>query len=306
MIVEIEEARKKVVKKKILAYIIIGIIDLGTILLLLKYQKEPSNITSDLWIIAVITSIGFLIMFIATRNDKQKFINAYKKNIVEHTLNEILTDVTLDTKYETNNNDQETAVLNAKIIDLGDFFYSNDYVTGKYKNIPFQRTDIKITTQTSESSITKFEGQWYIISFNQPFKTNFKIKDKNFKYDQGMRKLNENSYQKIEIQDEEFNKYFICHAQNSITAIDILTKTLMERIKKIKNETNKTLLFSFMDNKLHIGIETKKDLYEPNLYKKIDFEKEREKVIKELQPIIEFIDGLDLDNNLFQNNTQMQ
>lgn len=51
---------------------------------------------------------------------------------------------------------------------------------------------------------------------------------------------------------------------------------------------------------MHIGLHNKKDLFEPNVYKRINLEEEKQKILIDVKIITEFVDTLDLDNDLFK------
>ena len=59
-------------------------------------------------------------------------------------------------------------------------------------------------------------------------------------------------------------------------------------------------IFCFHNNELHIGLNNYKDLYEGNMFRKLDIDKEIELVNEQMKIITNFIDILDLDNDLFR------
>ena len=75
----------------------------------------------------------------------------------------------------------------------------------------------------------------------------------------------------------------------------------MERIQNLGKNSGGKILLCFVDNKLHIGLCNNKDSFEPpSVFKKIDETKELEKVSRDMKIITNFIEELNLDNDLFK------
>ena len=90
-------------------------------------------------------------------------------------------------------------------------------------------------------------------------------------------------------------------ADHEEDAFYLLTPNYMEKIKKLKEKLNAAFALCFIDNKLYIGLNNYKNLFEPNLKKKIDIDLEEKMIVEEIKIITNFIDDLELDNNLFKN-----
>lgn len=63
------------------------------------------------------------------------------------------------------------------------------------------------------------------------------------------------------------------------------------------NEVYGDLLFCLINSKIYIGLHNRKDF---NVYKKIDLEKEKQIMLRDIKIITDFVDILDLDNDLFK------
>lgn len=118
------------------------------------------------------------------------------------------------------------------------------------------------------------------------------LKEKTKKY--------ESKFKKVELESLEFNKKFNVYAKEEIEAYYILTPNMMERILNVNEKIKGDLLFCFIDNKLHIGLYNNRDLFEPNIHKKINLERDTLKTMEELNIITNFIDLMNLDNDLFR------
>ena len=111
----------------------------------------------------------------------------------------------------------------------------------------------------------------------------------------------EDLFKKVSMESEEFNKKFNVYAQNEHDAFYIITPPLMERIERLAEKNKGKLLFCFIDNKLHIGIYDNKDSFEPgSVFKQINEEETLNKISEEIETITQFVEELNLDNDLFK------
>ena len=74
----------------------------------------------------------------------------------------------------------------------------------------------------------------------------------------------------------------------------------MEKIKKLTDNVSGKLIFCFIDNKLHIGIQNNKDSFEHGIFTKINEEKVINEISQDIKLITNFVDELNLDNDLFR------
>ena len=194
---------------------------------------------------------------------------------------------------------------------MGDIYESNDYVKGKYKDINFEASDIHIQDRYTDSDgnthyTTLFRGQWFIFDFNKTFKADLQVCQKSFNNARhgkgifGLFEPKDEKFQKVELEDIDFNKKFNVFAQSPVEAFYVLTPNTMEKIKTLDNQIKGSLLFCFINNKLHVGIASNKDLFEVSPYKKVDIEKAEQSVLAEMNEITQFVDVLNLDNTLFR------
>ena len=74
----------------------------------------------------------------------------------------------------------------------------------------------------------------------------------------------------------------------------------MKKIKNLTSNVSGKLLFCFIDNKLHIGIQNNKDSFEHSIFTKINEEKVTTDISQDIKLITNFVDKLSLDNDLFR------
>ena len=242
--------------------------------------------------------IMFIIFAVITTSKTSKPLSEFNKIYKEKIVNNVFKKVFDDVIYVPENGIEEKKLEDTHMIYTGDRYHSNDYVKGKYKNINFEFSDVHMTEKHEDSDgnttyVTIFSGQWMIFDFNKSFKSKLSIGTKYF----GILNHSKN----VELEDIDFNKNFSVWADHEEDAFYLLTPNYMEKIKKLKEKLNAAFALCFIDNKLYIGLNNYKNLFEPNLKKKINIDLEEKMIVEEIKIITNFIDDLELDNNLFKN-----
>lgn len=249
--------------------------------------------------------VGIFIINFILKKPARNFILAFKEAFVLKSLKSVFTD--LDYKPEKGLN--ESIIMNTGMMKMGDRYTSNDYVSGKYKNINVVQADVHIEDErqytdsdgnTTTYWVTLFRGRWMIFDFNKKFKANIQVRHKSFENSKLGNWWDDVKYQKVMMEDQEFNNTFKIYAQNEHDAFYILTPALMEKIKKLTASVSGKLLFCFIDNKLHVGLQNNKDSFEHGFLIKINEEKVMDEISKDIKLITNFVDELSLDNDLFR------
>lgn len=199
----------------------------------------------------------------------------------------------------------EDIIADTHMMYMGDRFRSNDYISGTYKGVNFEYSDVHIEEEYTDSDgdthyQTLFLGQWFIFDFNKNFKSNLQICESGFRNAKRNSWFGPEKYKKVTFEDIEFNKMFKVFAQNDLEAFYILTPHTIENIKVLNSNIQGSLLFCFIDNRLHVGLHSGKDSFEASIFKKVDEVQAKSKVSQEIDTILKFIDILNLDNTLFK------
>ncbi len=287
---KLENLRKKALRKQLTGIIVVIVISILLIPLIQMFSF-------------FLLVLGIIICSMISNKDVKAFNDSFKQEVALKALNEVCTDVTFD----VNKGIDRSVIANTHMMNMGDIYRSNDYVTGKYKNISFELSDVEIEEESTDSDgdttyYTVFKGQWFIFDFNKTFKANVQVCEKGFGNNiRGyLFSKKEERYKRVELEDIEFNKKFKVYAQNELDAFYILTPGTMNKIKEIKNHIKGSLLLCFIDNKLHIGLYNNKDLFEASIYKKVNIDAMTSKTKDEISAITNFVDILSLDNDLFK------
>ena len=274
--------------------------------------NKLSNEVAELVVMVVVVEIAVcLIVFelIISKLIKEDSLNynrgiisvyrEFKNSCVLGGLKNIFSDV----EYNSSKGFSEDFIRKVGMLDTGDSFESNDYISGKYKNIGFEQSDIHIQEvheeKDSDGNVEKvwettFLGRVMVFDFNKKFKANLQVVSRGF--DAGAF-ASVGSIVKLE--DVEFNRDFIVYAQDEHEAFYILTPQFMEKIKNITDKLNCGISFCFFDSKLHIAVDNNYDSFECNILKPLDENEVKDSILKDIKLITDFVDELNLDNDLF-------
>ena len=295
------EKYKKQAKRTILIGFIIGFSLTLLLLAVVIITKLLPLLIFEVFIIIIVLLVTLILYSIPY--SKYKVI--YKDYYVKKALESIFTDLV----YKSDQGFDESVIRNTEMMDMGDDYKSNDYFSGKYKNINIEQADIEITEERErtnsdgeeeEYEVTLFKGKWMIFDFNKPFKANMQVKSKWFDNSKIINWGKDIKFKRVKLEDEEFNKYFTVYAQDEEEAFYILTPHFMDRIKKVSNNVSGELLLCFIDNKLHIGLDNNNDSFEPSLLSNLSEEQINNNILSDIKVITDFVDQLNLDNDLFK------
>ena len=299
-ILYIENLRKKILNHML---IILGISITPALFIFFPLSLSAGILPASLFILIFTTVILFLILGAITGYFKKykEYKHIYKKAFVEGPFNHAFDKVRCDFKKGIS----KDVIEATKIIMLGNRYYSNDYISGSYNNVDFERSDVLIQNHTSNGknshTVTYFQGRWLIFEFNKKFHFDLQIIGKGFTYSNkrnGFFTSKDNRRRKVEFEDIQFNKDFKVYAQDDFEAFYILTPQFIDTLKNMSNTMDGKFMMGFIDNKLHVAINTGKDAMEPSIFRSIKNTNHGE-VEKEINVIINIIEGLNLDRDLY-------
>lgn len=194
------------------------------------------------------------------------------------------------------------------IMYMGNRYKSEDLVEGRYKGVPFRRADMYIAQHTSsgKSSHTTvyLRGTWMIFSYNKSFVSDVQVMSKAFgfsnKKTSRLFTRSGDRRHKLETEDVEFNNMFNVTCQNDSEAFYLLTPRVMQMLKLLQADFMHPFMVGFVNNALHIAVNTGKDSMEPSVFKALKPELEIEKTRRELKAICNVIDALAIDRDIFK------
>lgn len=288
---KLDELRLKI-RNRLIISIIVGIITF-------IYAINVNIIFIPLFIILSVI-LGILL---TSKLDKE-YKYQYKKFFVESSLKKVFTDV-----FYLPSGSLDKRILDyTGMVDTGDKYLSNDYASGKYKNINFIQADVTIQERRERTDsngnrevyyVNIFKGKWMIFDFNKKFKSDIQIRQKNFP--NARLNVYTKKFEKVELEDVAFNKKFNVYGISAHEVFYILTPHMIERIKELEEKIDGHLLFCLIDSKLFIGINNNVDSFEPaSVFLSLNEEKIDSKINEQIKLITMFVDELELDNNLFR------
>lgn len=305
---ELEKLRLEINKKEKVSNIILVSLILGGVLIYLIINgfnfSSPFSVQPLIFILIFTLVIGIIFKSIYTSKQKGIYISEYKKTIVASHLGKIFNEL----RYEPKNGLSKDLLRSTGMIRTGDIFDSSDYISGNYKNIKVEGSDIHIEEEhtttdsdghTTTTYVTIFLGKWLIFDFNKTFNSDLQVVGKNFSGHM-IDLFGKDRLKKVEFESDTFNKAFKVYSQNEHEAFYLLTPSLIERIEKLGEQLKYQVMFCFVNNQLHVAINNNKDNFEPSYKVKIDSPEVEHMINDEIKQITNFVDELDLDNNLFK------
>lgn len=295
----LEEQRKELARLNIII-IAISIITSLTLFKVLGFSGAV------LFFVILIGVILFFILSAITGHSKK--FNAYKTNFKAIFVEEPFRTVFHEVIYDKNQGIQKERIKATGMMMLGNRYDTNDYVMGHYKDVKFERADIKIQQHTNTGkhshTTTYFHGRWMIFEFNKNFHFDLQIIKKGFYYSQKNQSFfidSEERRHKLELEDVNFNEQFSVYAQDDHEAYYILTPAFMAVLNNLYHSLDGSFMLGFVQNQLHVAINTKRDAMEPPIMSSIDLSSIKQDVQREIDAIINIIDGLDLDRDIYKN-----
>lgn len=256
-----------------------------------------------------VVCIYVILVYFCIIKQNKKYCKYYKEYFVLEILRQYFNNLI----YKANAGISKKAIADTGAIYMGERFSSNDYISGKYKDVDFKQSDIHLEKQRhlylsgKEENIkityytTLFKGRWMIFDFNKNFKANVCIYEDGFSNRRINSLFSSGKYKKVNLESSEFNSNFNVYAVDEEEAFYIITPHLMEKISKLNEACSGKLILCFTNNKLHVGLDNRFDSFEAPSYFKIFNEKEAIKSInKDAMLITMIIDELGLDVDLFK------
>lgn len=235
--------------------------------------------------------VGFKKIISPLNAMEKRYKNLYKDNFVLAVLNEQFDNVS----YNWEKGYTREEIKQKSIIEDGSYFKSEDYLEAEYNGVKFTRADLEIERKTDDKTIKIFSGRFYEIDFNKKILDDLRIREKNFKYAVMPKYLDKKV---IETENVEFNEKFEVRALDTKSAFYVLTPQMMEYILEIRRKF-KSIYISIEGTKMYIAIKSSIDSFEISTKDVIDFEKEKKKILGELEEIKLIIDELNLSDRKF-------
>lgn len=296
----LEEERQSV-KKKLIPYYIGGVLGvLGGIALLLVYIQ--------LYYIGilVIFAVVSIVAGILSKKIKDYTVN-FKGKIISKIVDFADEDLTY---YPTGYISREEYMGCGIFRNRPDRYRGEDLIQGKVG-----KTDIRLSELHTEDKrqsgknqthyVTLFKGIFFIADFHKNFNgVTFVLSDvaeKTFGSWLGnaFQSWNKGRGELVKLENPDFEKEFVVYSTDQIEARYILTLTMMERILNFKRRTGQKLEMSFINNKVHMAISFKDNLFNVNINQPITDFNLIKQYYEELMFTIGIVDELNLNTRIW-------
>lgn len=279
---KLEELRKKIQSQ---VYIVIVPMALWIIVGMLASVTGPKLLP-----VAQLFMVVFFVVAIPyykkSQNVKKEFQRLYKQTFVAQALSENFQNV----NYMWESGFTQDAVRMFNLVQLGNRFKTEDYLSAYYNGIHFEQADVTVQYHTSgknSHTTTYFKGRMFAFDF--PYKNVASVRciSNSFMYKASSKN------QKLKLESDRFNKNFKTDAFYEHDAFYFLTPQMMERIESI-NARYGNIAVHLMGNKLFVGINMASDAFDHDYRQKVEYYEEIKKINKDMQVIVDIINTLSI------------
>lgn len=228
---------------------------------ILVFALGVSTEYSFLTFIGVIIFVVAIVFFGKAAAQSSKFREIIKKELIFMLLDEQFEDVSYDPKSSIH-----VSMINSTgTIRRPDRFRGEDYIKGSYKNVNFEVSDVELKQRVEHrdnnghvrvSYETYFKGRWYVYRFQKQFKEVLKIVEGRGSH------VNNRNLEKFDTESIEFNKKFHIYASSKEFGFYLITSSMIEKLLELEKLHRGSIVYCFMNNELHIGVNDGKDYME--------------------------------------------
>ncbi|KAB7531441.1 DUF3137 domain-containing protein [Flagellimonas olearia] len=199
-------------------------------------------------------------------------------------------------------------------IKIGDVKILNQSLYGSYlMYIPFFTHFLLFSTylrpwlskkHSFEQTGSSFLGMFAIMDFNKKFNGTTIVLPDRFEKKVGyfaktIQQLNLNRDSLVELEDPEFEKEFVVYSNDQVEARYILTPSLMQRITNLKRKVNKSIMLSFKENKLYMGVQHPHGFFSLNESKNLTTSNAIELFYEDINAAMDIVEDLNLNTKIW-------
>ena len=276
-------------KKFYMAFGIIGVAVLVFIILSSQY------LVNLMFIPIIIGVVGLIFLGIAAA-DFEKLKKKFKNDFLKEMFSELIPGITYNPKMGLS----ESQVYQSEFLKKADRFHTEDYLEGKIDDIDFISSDVCLEERrvrhtkngTQVYYVPYFVGRVFQFDFHKELVGSLQVLETGSP-------VSRRKYKKVQLESIDFNKKFRIYSEEELTAFYILTPDIMEAIFALEKRYPGNISFSFLNEKLHLGIHNNKNTFELRLFRKLSLD-EIEAFKADLLVIKDVIHTLKLNNSIFK------
>ncbi|MBQ6106210.1 MAG: DUF3137 domain-containing protein [Lachnospiraceae bacterium] len=255
---------------------------------------------NPLLLIAVIVAIVLIY-----KKKVSKYRKEYRSYYKDVFVKKMILQAIPDAVYEPYQGFPKAVISGTALMAMGNVYSSEDYIRGTFNGVSFERADVLIQDETTDSegntsTTTYLRGRWMIFESNKTFQGDLQIIQKGFNFAnrrKGFFTKKADRRHVFKTEDESFNKEFQCLCQDEGEAFYLLTPGVMQGLKRLAAAMDGKIMVGFVDNKMHVAVNSKKDSLEPP-WRTITDEDINE-VTREINAITSFVVSMNLDRKIF-------
>lgn len=260
-------------------------------------------VTRNLFLIFPAVIAGIVVYVLFARKSTKEYKDYYKNVFVRQMIQNVIPGAI----YEPAQGFPRQMISATGLMQMGNVYHSEDYIKGVYNGVEFERADMLIQNETTDSegntsTTTYLRGRWMVFESNKTFSADLQIIQKGFGYAnkrKGWFTRKENRRHEIKTEDESFNKQFQSLCQDDVEAFYLLTPGVMQAMMRLAASMDGKVMIGFVDNRIHVAVNSSKDSLEAPVtrsFRNSDFED----VTREINAITTFVENLNLDRKIFQ------
>ncbi|MBN2300457.1 MAG: DUF3137 domain-containing protein [Acholeplasmataceae bacterium] len=228
--------------------------------------------------------------------------STFRKLIKNELITALLKDEFDDVYYDAKSSIPISRITQTGMVKRPDRSSAEDYIKGRYKGVEFEVCDINLKERvetrdakgnTTVTYQTYFKGRWYIYKFERKFDEELRIVEGR---GYGISKKN---LVKIDTESMIFNKKFAIYASSQEYGFYHITSSMIEKLLELEKLHRGSILYYFVDDELHIGVNDGKDYMEISMKTPINKESLKS-FMSDIELIPAIINELRLDSIKFK------
>lgn len=157
-------------------------------------------------------------------NNSDYTINDYKAYVIKKAIEGQVEGLVYEPRFGL----PESVYSDLNVMRHGNRYHKEDLITGKYKNVYFVQSDLKVQYESNgehDTTTTYFRGRWIAIDYPKKFNGTVVIIDNSFAYGVKRKEL-----EKIQLENPYFNDMFTVRASDIQLGYYLLTPQLVEKL----------------------------------------------------------------------------
>ncbi len=255
--------------------------------------------------LGLVGSVSFLVYMFIYKHQSAGYRLLFKEEVIA----KIVQFIDSSMQYHADGHISEKECMSSELFSHDfDRLSGNDLVQGSINGVSLKFSDLHLEKQVEDKGGKEhwkslFQGLFFVADFNKTFTCKTFILPDNVGNTLGivgewMQGLNKSYGELVKLDNDLFEKFFVVYG-NQIESRYILSPSLMERILAFKDKSGKGLSISFVNSKMYLCVDYKKDLFEPILTQSLlDFAPIKE-YFQLLSHILGIVEAFKLDEKIW-------